>query len=172
MGYPLPGQDGVPMMGGSPNPGMRYPRIGQQMEYLIHRGRYASCVHAGLFDCFRCFLSSWAYWRNIRHLSRLLCRGTKSGRAAGRAQDFHMSQHWVGQFATLGVLMYVRWTVRHKSRGVVSVEIRSQHNSTFPTRVGLLTTVRLILYLSGVTSHMAWGWFWPGVTRYSMAGHV
>ena len=39
---------------GSPQPGMGYPppRIGRQMEYLIRRGRYASCVHAGGLSCF------------------------------------------------------------------------------------------------------------------------
>ena len=44
-GYPLP----RPGMGYPPPP---RPGIGQQMEYLIHRGRYASCVHAGGFSCF------------------------------------------------------------------------------------------------------------------------
>ena len=34
---------------GTPPP----PRIGQQMEYLICRGRYASCVHAGGLSCYR-----------------------------------------------------------------------------------------------------------------------
>ena len=41
--YPL-SRDGVP------------PRIGQQMEYLICRDRYASCVHAGGLSCLRILL--------------------------------------------------------------------------------------------------------------------
>ena len=72
-GYPHPALDG----GGVPQPGPdegggtparsrqgEYPGIppplgqgwgtlgiGQQMEYLIHRGRYASCVHSGGLSC-------------------------------------------------------------------------------------------------------------------------
>ena len=62
------GQGGTPSLdGGYPgqawgtlHPEMGYPpsvqgwgplRIGQQMEYLIRSGRYASCVHAGGLSC-------------------------------------------------------------------------------------------------------------------------
>ena len=47
--------------GGTPHSGMGYPparsgwgtpRIGQQKEYLLRGGRYASCVHAGGLSCF------------------------------------------------------------------------------------------------------------------------
>ena len=65
------GQDrGVPHNGvppvrsgwGVPWPGMGYPcppspGIGRQMEYLIRRGRYASCVRAGGLSCFVIFCS-------------------------------------------------------------------------------------------------------------------
>ena len=48
MGYP-PARVGVLP---SPPPGMGHsPGIGQQVEYLIHGGRYASCVHAGELSC-------------------------------------------------------------------------------------------------------------------------
>ena len=50
---------GVPQPGGYPLPRGRYllwdgvpPCPGQQMEYLIRRCRYASCVHAGGLSCF------------------------------------------------------------------------------------------------------------------------
>ena len=64
MGYPPSGpREGYPPSG----PGMRYPlpppqpemgyppRLGQQKEYSLRGGRYASCVHAGglfLFEVF------------------------------------------------------------------------------------------------------------------------
>ena len=44
-----PGEDG-----GTPGPGLRNPppfRKGQQSEYLLHGGGYASCVHAGGLSC-------------------------------------------------------------------------------------------------------------------------
>ena len=41
----------------SPSQGWGAPRIGQQMEYLMRRGRYASCVHAGGLSCFIQFLT-------------------------------------------------------------------------------------------------------------------
>ena len=53
-----PGPDreypGQVQMGGSLPPGMGYPPpgTGQQMEYLICCGRYASCVHAGRLSYF------------------------------------------------------------------------------------------------------------------------
>ena len=43
---------GVP----SPPPG-----TGQQMEYLIRRGRYTSCVHAGGLSCFFCMCRTCSY---------------------------------------------------------------------------------------------------------------
>ena len=44
VGYPPPGQDGgVPCRGGT--------QVGQQKEYSLHGGRYASCVHAGGLSC-------------------------------------------------------------------------------------------------------------------------
>ena len=63
MGVPQPGPTGVPppgLMWGTP---ARYPRdevssypcsikTGQQIEYLIRRGRYASCFHAGGLSCY------------------------------------------------------------------------------------------------------------------------
>ena len=41
---------------GFPPPNGVPPWIGQQMEYLIRRGRYASCVHAGGLSCFLNYL--------------------------------------------------------------------------------------------------------------------
>ena len=47
MGYPMAGvQPPSPQHGVLPPPS-----TGQQMEYLIHRGRYASCVHAWGHSC-------------------------------------------------------------------------------------------------------------------------
>ena len=57
-GYPPPG--GVPWLGGLPWPGGTLAggvpcrggtQLGQHMEYLLHGGRYASCVHAGGLSC-------------------------------------------------------------------------------------------------------------------------
>ena len=59
MGYP-PTRDGVHSQGwDTPQPGMGYPPgIGQQREYLLRGGRYASCVHAGGLSCYLyCFCS-------------------------------------------------------------------------------------------------------------------
>ena len=48
-GGTLPG--GVPCQGGGvPCPGGT--QLGQHREYLLHGGRYASCVHAGGLSCF------------------------------------------------------------------------------------------------------------------------
>ena len=50
-------QEGTPpgQAGGTPRDGV--PRgTGQQMEYLIRCGRYASCVHAGGLSCFKIML--------------------------------------------------------------------------------------------------------------------
>ena len=47
---PWPGQDGgVPCWGGT--------QVGQQKEYSLHGGRYASCVHAGGLSCKVMFLA-------------------------------------------------------------------------------------------------------------------
>ena len=57
---------GVPWLGGAPWPG-GYPgqggtlawgdtQLGQHKEYLLHGGRYASCVHTGGLSCLSCIL--------------------------------------------------------------------------------------------------------------------
>ena len=62
---PWPGQDGVvPCQGGTQ---VRYPpsqvrmrggtQLGQHREYLLHGGRYASCVHAGGLSCYGVILN-------------------------------------------------------------------------------------------------------------------
>ena len=54
---PPPGGGGtevrVPPRGGTPSPGTPRggTRVGQQKEYSLHGGRYASCVHAGGLSC-------------------------------------------------------------------------------------------------------------------------
>ena len=51
-GYP--GQGGYPgkvRMGGGTLPGEGGTQVGQQKEYSLHGGRYASCVHAGGLSC-------------------------------------------------------------------------------------------------------------------------
>ena len=63
-GYPPGGVPGHPP-GGVPGPRGGYPgpgtppgggtRVGQQKEYSLHGGRYASCVHAGGLSCL-CFV--------------------------------------------------------------------------------------------------------------------
>ena len=55
-GYPGPG--GVPRSGGGT-------RVGQQKEYSLHGGRYASCVHAGGLSC------SWIK-REGQHVRRFM----------------------------------------------------------------------------------------------------
>ena len=54
-GVPQPGPRwGVPPQPGMASPPARVlppPGTGQQMQYLIRRGRYASCVHAGGLSC-------------------------------------------------------------------------------------------------------------------------
>ena len=59
MGYP---HSGVPLprpqRWGNPPPG----GIGQQMEYLIRGGRYASCVHAGGFSCLELISDLCVIW--------------------------------------------------------------------------------------------------------------
>ena len=54
-GYPGQGEGGtlaggVPWLGGYPGRGGTH--LGQHREYLLHGGRYASCVHAGGLSCF------------------------------------------------------------------------------------------------------------------------
>ena len=49
----------------SPNQGTYpLPGIGQQMKYLIRRGRYASCVHAGGLSCLKFKKTSIYYWQH------------------------------------------------------------------------------------------------------------
>ena len=47
---------GYPAQGGYPGRGVPWPgggtQLGQHREYLLHGGRYASCVHAGGLSCF------------------------------------------------------------------------------------------------------------------------
>ena len=52
-----PTLDGVPLAGmGYPPAGIGHPpSTGQQMEYLICHGQYASCIHAGGLSCFLTF---------------------------------------------------------------------------------------------------------------------
>ena len=54
MGYPMAksGWGGYTMMGVPPARDGVPPGKGQQLEYLICRGRYASCIHAGWLSCF------------------------------------------------------------------------------------------------------------------------
>ena len=49
-GYPAGGVpcQGVPCLGGT--------QVGQHREYLLHSGRYASCVHAGGLSCTTLFV--------------------------------------------------------------------------------------------------------------------
>ena len=47
-GVPGPPPPGVPGSGTPPGGGTR---VGQQKEYSLHGGRYASCVHAGGLSC-------------------------------------------------------------------------------------------------------------------------
>ena len=53
---------GVPWLGGYPGRGGT--QLGQHREYLLHGGRYASCVHAGGLSCsfYRITLRKWMYW--------------------------------------------------------------------------------------------------------------
>ena len=44
-------QGGSVQPGGVSQPGGGSAKIGQQNEYLLHSGRYASCVHAGGLSC-------------------------------------------------------------------------------------------------------------------------
>ena len=52
-GYPLPENPParVPPTRVPPQRGRGVPRSGQHREYLLHGGRYASCVHAGGLSC-------------------------------------------------------------------------------------------------------------------------
>ena len=52
-GYPAGGYPagGVPCRGGT--------QLGQHREYLLHGGRYASCVYAGGLSCLQCFGYLW-----------------------------------------------------------------------------------------------------------------
>ena len=53
-------------------------RVGQQKEYSLHGGRYASCVHAGGLSCFILFLllpkiSRLVWWFTGVYLMIILC---------------------------------------------------------------------------------------------------
>ena len=50
-----PGWGGSQPGGGRVSPGWVVAKIGQQNEYSIHSGRYASCVHPGGLSCCLCF---------------------------------------------------------------------------------------------------------------------
>ena len=59
-GTPQPGLMGGTRGGVPPSRGTSSPHTGLQMEYLIRRGRYASCVHAGgLFYFHVVFKKNW-----------------------------------------------------------------------------------------------------------------
>ena len=51
------------------------PRIGQHMEYLIHCGQYASCIHAGELSCGKSFWTLFRVTLDLKlviiHYSRL-----------------------------------------------------------------------------------------------------
>ena len=52
----------------SPSQGRSPPGIGQHMEYLIHCGRYASCVHAGGLSCSIIILHlAETHFRKLKH---------------------------------------------------------------------------------------------------------
>ena len=53
-GYPARGGT----LAGGGYPGWGGTQLGQHREYLLHGGRYASCVHAGGLFCLRMFLDS------------------------------------------------------------------------------------------------------------------
>ena len=44
---------GVPWLGAGGYPAWGGTQLGQHKEYLLHGGRYASCVHAGGLSCFK-----------------------------------------------------------------------------------------------------------------------
>ena len=75
-GYPgqvrggYPGQVPPPRGGGT--------RVGQQKEYSLHGGRYASCVHAGGLSCI-------AMWTGRRYTGRRL-QGVKNAKATIRSK--------------------------------------------------------------------------------------
>ena len=69
LGYPA---QGVPCWGGYPAKGGT--QVGQQKEYSIHGGQYASCVHAGGLSClFLFWFSSWGSfdkWEDLDPFTR------------------------------------------------------------------------------------------------------
>ena len=50
--------DGVSSLSGS-GPLMGYPLLGQQKEYSLRNGQYASCIHAGGLSCFSLSVHTW-----------------------------------------------------------------------------------------------------------------
>ena len=54
-GVPWQGKGGT--LAGRGYPGWGGTQLGQHREYLLHSGRYASCVHAGGLSCFKYYQS-------------------------------------------------------------------------------------------------------------------
>ena len=70
LGQVPPGVPGSGTPGGYP---VRYPprggtRVGQQKEYSLHGGRYASCVHAGGLSCFVCVIRAGSQRSRLKHV--------------------------------------------------------------------------------------------------------
>ena len=62
-GYPGQGTPGGVPRSGTPPGGTR---VGQQKEYSLHGGRYASCVHAGGLSCHEMtFVKNFNIWSQI-----------------------------------------------------------------------------------------------------------
>ena len=61
---------GYPPAGVTPPPPLS---TGQQMEYLIRCGRYASCIYEGGLSCSRTFL--WNMVNFIKHLNHYIILG-------------------------------------------------------------------------------------------------
>ena len=53
---------GVSLVGGVSQPGGGSAKIGQQNEYSLHGGQYASCIHAGGLSCFPINFLSCSSW--------------------------------------------------------------------------------------------------------------
>ena len=65
---------GVPYLGTPPRPdlarsgqggGAGGTQLGQQKEYSLHGGRYASCVHAGGLSCYICVYMPFLSWSQV-----------------------------------------------------------------------------------------------------------
>ena len=81
-GVPCPG--GVPRSGNPPPParsGGGGTQLGQHREYLLHGGRYASCVHAGGLSCKLEFVEARHYTQQVFLLLSLCAHvNLKSGK--------------------------------------------------------------------------------------------